>query len=128
MRPIQLLIDTLKTFGYKVARQGSIANPSEQPYPDSFFTYWNFETPRDGFYDNKHHKANYGYWVYFYSSNPDNVDWFVEDTIKKAGQKLEEKGFRVTSDGEDANSGADTHTGKMIEVYYIKKEEELDNE
>lgn len=128
MRPIELLITTLKEFGYPVEKQGSMPSPSEQPYPNSFFTYWNFETPRSGFYDNKHHKAEYGYWIYFYSNNPDDIDWFLEDTIKEAGTKLEEKGFVVIGDGEDADSGTYTHDGKMIEVYYINKEEELNNE
>lgn len=128
MEPIELLINTLKTFNYDVVRQGSYSTPTEKPYPDSFFTYWNFETPRSGFYDNRHNKAEYGYWVYFYSCNPDDIDWFMEKTIKEAGKRLEEQGFIITGDGEDASSGVETHQGKMIEVYYIKKEEELDNE
>lgn len=129
MKPTELLINTLKEFGYDVVKQGSIPKPTEKAYPDSFFTYWNFETPRSGFYDNKHHRAEHGYWVYFYSCNPNDIDWFLEETIEKVGNRLEEVGFIVTSDGEDVDSGNDTHDGKMIEVYYInEKREELDNE
>lgn len=124
MEPVELLINTLKTFNYDVVKQGSLPAPSEKPYPNSFFTYWNFETPRSSSYDNKYRRARYGYWIYFYSCNPDDIDWFLETTIKEAGDRLEEQGFIITGDGEDASSGIETHQGKMIEVYYIRNKEE----
>ena len=44
------LITLLKTLNYPVFLQGSLN--SEADYPDSFFTFWNFETPETAYYSN----------------------------------------------------------------------------
>ncbi|MFR7662245.1 MAG: hypothetical protein ACLUZ0_04030 [Coprococcus sp.] len=37
------LIQLLETFEYPVIRQGSL--PEDEVYPDSFFTFWNNDSP-----------------------------------------------------------------------------------
>ena len=66
------LITALNTFGYPVFLQGSL--DTDEAYPDSFFTFWNFETPEGEFYDDEAHMAVWGFWVYFYSTNPQLVE------------------------------------------------------
>ena len=50
----QTLTELLSGLGYPVFLQGSL-NPSE-PYPDSFFTFWNFNNNDTAFYDNDTHR------------------------------------------------------------------------
>lgn len=101
----------LMSRGFPVRMQGSL-NPDGR-YPDSFFTYWNFESPEGAFYDNNAHLATWGFWVYFYSNDPE----LVETETKAVIQLLKEKGYIVVGKGEDVNSGRDTHTGRMLTVY-----------
>ena len=109
------LIEILKTLGYPVFLQGSL-NPDEE-YPETFFTFWNFETPEAGFYDNKASKAVWGFWIYIYSSNPALTDTELE----KARQLLKANGWIATDKGQDVQSDEPTHTGRMIESYCIEK-------
>ena len=44
------LVNLLSTFGYPVIQQGSMGE--DEAYPDSLFTFYNIDTPDDGFYDN----------------------------------------------------------------------------
>ena len=66
------LITLLETLKYPVFLQGSINSLEE--YPESFFTFWNFETPESAFYDNDAGRAVWGFWVYFYSTDPTLVE------------------------------------------------------
>ena len=59
------LINLLESFGYPVHLQGSLLSVDD--YPDSFFTFWNFQNDGDLFYDNESHASDFGYWIYFYS-------------------------------------------------------------
>ena len=111
----QRLIDILNKYGYPVMLQGSL-NPEEE-YPESFFTFWNFETPEAAFYDNAAGRAVWGFWVYFYSADPAKVDTILE----RARQSLIENGFITSGKGEDVASDVTTHTGRMIEIYGIEE-------
>ena len=75
------LITLLETLNYPVFLQGSINSLEE--YPESFFTYWNFETPESAFYDDNAGRAVWGFWVYFYSTDPTLVE-----TQPEAARKL----------------------------------------
>ena len=107
----QNLIDILKSRGFPVYLQGSLNVDAK--YPDSFFTFWNFETPEGAFYDNQANLSFWGFWIYFYSSDPILVETEIDAIIKL----LKSNGYVVTGKGEDADSGRDTHTGRMITVY-----------
>lgn len=110
----QQLISILKTRGFPVRLQGSLS-PNEK-YPDSFFTYWNFETPEGSFYDNKANSAVWGFWVYFYSNDPETVERETE-TVQ---QLFKENGFILQGRGEDVDSGRETHTGRMLTLYIME--------
>lgn len=108
------LIELLESLNYPVFLQGSLNNEAE--YPDTFFTFWNFETPEGSFYNNAASKAVWGFWIYIYSDNPE----LVEAELEKARSLLKEAGYITSGKGEDVASDVDTHTGRMIEVYFIE--------
>lgn len=103
---------------FDVILQGTI--DPEDGYPDNFFSYWNWETPRDGFYNNKHTKVHWAFQIIAYSTDRN----FLIEMTNKAIEELEKNEFIIDSDGEDIASNLQSHTGKMIEVYFIEKKEE----
>lgn len=110
----QRLIDMLEGTGNPVYLQGSM---SDEIYPESFFTYWNFDTPEGQFYDNDPHSAIWGFWVYFYSSDPATVERVSKDIISQ----LRSNGVIVQGRGSDISSDVDTHTGRMITCYIVDR-------
>lgn len=111
---IDEIYEILARFGYPVFKQGTV-NPAEQ-FPESFFTWWNYATPEDAFYDNHAHLAVWGFWVYFYSSDP----YKTETVIDQARNALVAAGWSPTSRPHDASSGVMTHTGRMFSVEKIE--------
>ena len=109
------LIEILETMGYPAYLQGSMSEYDE--YPESFFTFWNFDTEEIRHYNNKATFISYGFLVYLYSVNPS----LVENVMKEIVAKLKENRFLITVAGMDADSGTKTHTGKMIEIYYTEE-------
>lgn len=118
---VDLLIKNLKKIGYPVFLQGSIL--ADQPYPDSFFTFWNSTTDSQSFYDNDESAINWVYTIAFYSTNPITVN----TVLFTAKQMLKRAGFIVSGGGFDLLSDEKTHTGRGLIVQYLqtKKEEEL---
>ena len=108
------LISVLESVGFPVFLQGSLS--PDEIYPETFMTFWNFETPETMFYDNEAHSAVWGFWVYLYSSDPE----IVETETEKVRKLLKENGFILQGRGEDANSGRETHTGRMLTLYYME--------
>ena len=116
------LIMLLESFGYPVYLQGSLAAPAD--YPDSFFTFWVFSAPEEAFYDNDANRCVWGFWVYFYSTDP----VLVQEKSEQARQLLKRNGF--VTEGKPADLAVDvpTHTGAMFtaygaEEYNLSKEE-----
>lgn len=105
------LINLLETLGYPVFLQGSLN--SEEKYPDSFFTFWNFDTPEEAFYDNEANQALWGFWIYFYSVEPELVEIMPE----RARKLLKENGFILQGKAHDISVDKPTHTGAFITVY-----------
>ncbi len=110
-----LLIDTLKPLGFPIKKQGAL-NENE-PYPESFFTFWNNDSFDSGFYDNKEHKTEWNFDLNFYSIDPE----LVEEMIIKAKEKLKEAGFIVSGKGHDVASDEPAHTGRGINVLIVEK-------
>ena len=110
----QKLINILESIGFPVFLQGSF-NP-DQKYPDTFLTFWNFETPEGQFYDNNAHSAVWGFWVFLYSNDPE----IVETKTEQIRKLLKENGFILQGRGEDADSGRETHTGRMLTLYFME--------
>ncbi len=113
----KILTELLETFGYPVFLQGSLS--AEEDYPDSFFTFWNFDTPEEAFYDNDANQALWGFWVYFYSVDPRLVEVMPE----RARKSLKENGFILQGKAHDIAVDKPTHTGAFITVYKFENYE-----
>ena len=111
----------LETFGYPVFLQGSL--DTAEDYPESFFTFWNFETPESAFYDNDANRAVWGFWVYFYSTDPK----LVEEKTEAARQLLKSNNFVPNGRANDISVDVPTHTGAFFEVYGIENYTEEEN-
>ena len=105
------LIALLQTLGYPVFLQGSLN--ANEAYPESFFTFWNFETPEAAFYDNDADRAVWGFWIYFYSVNP----LLVETEPEKARKLLKQNEYILDGKANDIAVDRPTHTGAFFTVY-----------
>lgn len=114
----QQLIKLLETFGFPVYLQGSLAAPED--YPDSFFTFWNFSAPEGAFYDNDANRCVWGFWVYFYSTDPVQV----LEVSEQARQLLKRNGFVPEGKPTDIPTDAPDYTGAMFTVYGIENYEQ----
>ena len=102
---IKQLIAAIEPLGYPIFLQGSLND--NEAYPESFFTYWNFQANDTKAFDNDASICEWGYWLYFYSSNPA----LVETEILRA---------KVWGKGEDIKSDVISHTGRMITAYFYE--------
>lgn len=102
------LITLLETLGFPVFLQGSINSVEE--YPESFFTFWNFETPEAAFYDDDANRAVWGFWIYFYSTDP----LAVEQQPEAARQLLKQNGWILQGKATDITVDSPTHTGAFF--------------
>lgn len=112
---IEKLIDTITPLGYPIFQQGSLAE--DAPYPQSFFTFWNFQSEEVKTFDNEPIGCEWGYWLYFYSTDP----LLVESELLNAKKLLKAANFDVWGKGEDVKSDVITHTGRMIGIYYDER-------
>ena len=111
------LVVLLETLNYPVFLQGSL-NPDEQ-YPDSFFTFWNFDTPETAFYDDAANRAVWGFWIYFYSVDP----VLVEQMSEQARQLLKQHGYILQGKPNDISVDRPTHSGVMFTTYKFENYE-----
>jgi hypothetical protein len=110
-----LLISTIESLGYPIFRQGSLGE--DEPYPESFFTFWNNNTDGEEFYNNKENSIVWDFDLNFYSSDPS----LVSTMLIKAKEKLKEHKFIIYGKGHDVRSDEVTHTGRGINVKIIEK-------
>ena len=108
------LIEILSQFDYPVRRQGSFGK--NEPYPDSFFTFWNDESPDHKYYDNVNYGVVWYFNVYFYSINPSNT----YDVLEQARQALKAAGWITPGRGYDVLSDEPTHTGRGMQVIFLE--------
>ena len=111
----QKLIDILAAFGYPVFLQGSLN--AEDPYPDSFITFFVDDTPPNSHYDNDAASYEWDFSVIFYSKDPELVNSKPEE-IRAA---LKKAGFISQGKGRDIPSDELTHTGWAMDFYYIER-------
>ena len=111
------LITILESFGYPVFLQGSLNQ--NDPYPESFFTFWNSNTADGSHYNNKRISCNWDFSVNFYSSNPTLVNTMLLSAI----ESLRAAGWIISGDGYDVPSDEPTHTGRGVDAIYPKQEE-----
>ena len=111
-----LLIATLEAaFGYPVRLQG-ILLPKE-PYPDSFFTFWNDAADGNGFYSNTETSILWQYSLNFYSTDENKVN----SVLLEAKNALKAVGFTVSGAGYSVLSDEPTHSGRGITLLYRQK-------
>lgn len=108
------LIEILETFGYPVVRQGSLG-PDEE-YPDSFFTFWNNDSPDHAHYDNAEYGTEWDFDVNFYSIDPEKTYQVLAD----ARIKLKQNKWIIPGKGYDVASDEVTHTGRGMRVFYLE--------
>lgn len=113
---VDLLIQTLESLGYPVRLQGSLL--PDEPYPESFFTFWNDDSTGNMFYSNTEKAVEWSYSVNFYSTDP----VLVTSKLLEAKALLREAGFIVSGSGHDVGSDEPTHTGRGIDIYYVEKQ------
>ena len=100
--------------GLEYSRQGSYSDESE--YPESFFTFWNFETPEDRFYDN-HPNCAIWYWnVYYYTKRPETLYSTMDHFMELARAE----GFIIEGRARDIASDRPDYPGRMIRLIYIE--------
>lgn len=109
------LITLLETLKYPVYLQGSINSLDD--YPQSFFTFWNFDTPESAFYDNNANRAVWGFWVYFYSVDPA----LVQSVPEAARKLLKQNDYILQGKANDITVDKPTHTGAMFTVYKFEE-------
>ncbi len=115
----QLLIDTLTQLGFgEPSSQGSYQEG--EPLPNSFFTFWNFET-NPQYLSNKIIGKEYVYRVFFYSIDPS----LTNSVLDKARTLLEQNNFHCGGDF-DIDTDVEYYTGREMEVRYLQiyKEEQ----
>ena len=100
--------------GVEYSRQGSYAEGVE--LPESFFTFWNADTPEQGFYDNKANSAVWYWMIYFYTKDATLLYSKLESLITI----LKEKGFIIEGKGQDLASGSPDYFGRYIKIKYIE--------
>lgn len=111
---VDKLIETIEPLGFPIFKQGSLGE--DEPYPESFFTFWNNEAEGDTFYNNNEHTTNWDFDLNFYSSDPT----LVNTKLLEAKTLLKAAGFIVTGKGHDVYSDEPTHTGRGIDVQIIE--------
>lgn len=108
------LIEVLESFGYPVYRQGSLAE--DGAYPDSFFTFWNNDSPDHSYYDGEEYGTDWDFDVNFYSNDPEKTYKVLAD----ARIKLKEAKWIIPGKGYDVASDEVTHTGRGMQVFYLQ--------
>lgn len=111
------LIEILSSYGYPVRLQGSFA-PNE-PYPQTFITFWNGSTYGEHHYDNRPTFYSWYFSIYCYSTDPE----IVNTLLLQAKTDLEQAGWIVAGKGYDADSGEPTHTGRGLDIIFMERED-----
>ena len=108
------LEEVFKQIGLPYSRQGSYSDESE--YPSSFFTFWNFDVPEEGFFDNEANRAVWFWEVYYYTNDPSTIYSQMDVFVKLAKQT----GFICEGRGNDIPSDRPDYLGRTITIKYIE--------
>ena len=98
--------------GLPYFRQGSLGD--DEPYPQSFFTFWNLGTPLQDFADNKENSIVTNYTIYYYTDDPSTIYSKLNEFLGIA----KSEGFICSDLGQDASSDVNTHTGRRVNITY----------
>lgn len=108
------LIEILSTFGYPVYRQGSMSDDEE--YPETFFTFWNYDSPDHSYYDDEDYGTEWNFNIYVYSNAPE----LTYSLLSEARLALKQAGWICIGKGFDVQSDEETHTGRGLNVIYMQ--------
>lgn len=109
------IYDTLAGLGYPVFLQGSMTD--DEPYPKSFYTYFNPQTTGSRFYDDAEHSVIWVFDVNAYSDDPDTV----QSMLSRAREALRALGCICAGAGYDIISDEPSHTGRGIEATFVER-------
>lgn len=112
---MQELFDLFESMGYPYFRQGSL---SDDEYPNSFFTFWNYSTPTLRHRDDESKEYSYNIMVYFYTNNPRLVYEVMDEFIALAKQR----GFVIEGKSYDTPSDKDNFYGRLVHTRIVKEE------
>lgn len=111
---VNLLFKIFDEFGLPYFLQGTWKD--DEPYPDSFFTYWNVDSQLLADYDDDFRAKAYEIQVYYYTNDFANIYVVFDELLKR----LRENGFILEDDGWDIPSDVKTHIGRTTMVLYRK--------
>ena len=96
-------------------RQGSFQDG--ESIPESLFTFWNADTPENGFYDNEAHEAVWVWYVYFYTKNPALIYSTMEQFVAYA----KADGFILQGKAHDIPSDEPNYFGRYVALKFIER-------
>lgn len=99
-----------QTIGLPYSRQGSYEEGAD--LPDSFFTFWNYDTPNIVFYDNEVNKKNNIWNIYFYTNDNSLLYSKLNEFIIQA----KTNGFIVNGNGKDIPSDIPNYFGRYVVI------------
>ena len=109
----QFLIDRLKQLGFVEGKtlflQGTL-NPND-PYPDTFVTFWVDSTDDNMHFENATHSVDWSFSVILYSNDPAIVNTKPSEIYNG----LKAVGFKPQGRGQDIVSDEPTHTGGAMD-------------
>lgn len=109
------LENVFEKIGLEYSRQGSYSDVSE--YPSSFFTFWNFDAPEGGWYDNEAKRTVWYWQVYYYTKDPVTLYSMMDEFIRLA----KAEGFVVEGRGTDIQSDRPDYPGRTIRIKYLEE-------
>ena len=92
------LHDVLESFGLPVYLQGSMAD--NEPYPESFYTYYNNSTGGLTYYDNMEKSVVWDFDVSAYSANPDMAQQMLDRGVMSINEARELFNYGPVDGGE----------------------------
>lgn len=110
----ELLINTINGVGYDPYLQGTM--PVDEPYPDSFVTFFTTDSSDQDFFDNDSSGTLWQYTVIFYTNNPA----LMSTTPREIYTAMKSAGFVPQGKGRDIPSDEPTHTGWAMEFNYLE--------
>lgn len=113
---MQEVFNLFESMGYPYFRQGSL---TDETYPNSFFTFWNYATPNLSFYDNQERRYVERIQVCFYT-NDANLIYSVIDLFIAEAKKV---GFVVSGRAYDVPADKDNYYGRLVNIDIVHKED-----
>lgn len=109
---MQELFDLFDDIGLPYFRQGSL---SDNNYPNSFFTFWNIDTPEMSFYDNDSKRYCEYVQVAFYTNDASLIYSQMDDFISRA----KALGFVTQGLARDTNADKADYFGRLVYLRII---------